>query len=368
MMMTAAETAFAKLDKAVDELSSAIAQSSRTQADGASETLNHASQVSAITLICGLIVSAIVIVVSARMITGPLREAVHIAQDVASGNLRHEVRVDRRDETGQVLAAMADLSHRLNQLLTGVQQAAQEIEGASSEIATGNMDLSIRTEQTAASLQSAVSTVRQLSEQMANNSVATGRATTLATQTASNAREGGSVMQDAVAAMDRVNEQSRRIADIIGVIDGIAFQTNILALNAAVEAARAGEQGRGFAVVAEEVRALAGRSSAASREIRGLIQASVDQAGAGALKVQAAGQIIQGVVAAVEDVATLMADIAQANDQQAQSMSGVSRVLGGMDATTQQNAALVEEAAAATQSLTAQTQGLRQSLSVFQTA
>ena len=368
MMMTSAESSFVKLEKAVDELAATIVASARHQASDASSALVSTLRVGLVALLSAMVVSALVIAWSSRMITRPLREAVSIAQDVAAGNLRPIERVERQDETGQVLSAMDELRGRLSQLLGSVQQAAQQIEGASAEIATGNMDLSTRTEQTAAALQSTAGTVRQLLEQMSSHAQAAAQANDLARHTAEAARQGGQATQEAVVVMEQVSADARRISDIIGVIDGIAFQTNILALNAAVEAARAGEQGRGFAVVAQEVRALAGRSAGAAREIRTLIQSSVAQVGVGAEKVQAAGQIIQEVVGSVERVSALMTEVAHGNADQTQSIARVDSALSDMDTSTQQNAALVEQAAAATNSLKDQAQGLRQSLGVFHTS
>jgi methyl-accepting chemotaxis protein len=368
MMMTSAEAAHGKLEKAVDELSALVVTRSSGQAEEAIQAMARADTLALTVLLCALVVSALVIWLCVRMIKEPLREAVRIAQEVASGDLRQMVDVDRSDETGQVLVAMAGLSARLNALLGGVQQAAMQIDGASAEIAAGNMDLSERTEQTAASLQRTASTVDDLFARMRRSNEAALHANDLARSTSGKARDGGTVMGEAVAAMDRINTQSKRIGEIIAVIDGLSFQTNLLALNAAVEAARAGEQGRGFAVVAQEVRALAARSAAAAKEIRGLIQTSVEQAHAGAEQVQAAGKIIHEVVSAVENVARVMEDITRETSEQASGMAQVSEVITSMDSTTQQNAALVEQAAAATKSLTTQTQGLRNSLAVFQTA
>ncbi len=368
MMMTSAESAFGKLEKAVDALSAEISQRASGQASQAAAKLNGARAVSLATLAAALVISLFVIGACVRLITRPLREAADIARAVAAGDLRQAVHTESRDETGQVLAAMADLCGRLNALLGGVQQAAQQIEGASAELASGNLDLSNRTEQTASSLQGTVATVALLTEQVQRNSEATARANELAGRSAQLARDGGQVMRDVVQAMSQINGQSRRIADIIAVIDGLAFQTNLLALNAAVEAARAGEQGRGFAVVAQEVRGLATRSAGAAKEIRALIETSVEHAGTGTRHVESASRLIGEVVGAVEDVSRLMDEVARANGEQVRGVTEVSGAIARMDAATQQNAALVEQAAAATQALNQQTQGLRTSLAVFQTA
>ena len=246
-----------------------------------------------------------------------------------------------------------------------VRQAADEIETASSEIASANTDLSSRTELAAHSLQQTAQTIEQLASQTADNSHNATEACRLASDAADVARRGGDVVNDVVSSMTRINADAQRIREIIGVIDGIAFQTNILALNAAVEAARAGEQGRGFAVVAQEVRALAGRSASSAREIRTLISASVEQVEAGTHKVNSASEAMTRVVSSVNEVLRLVSEMAQAGSDQARGVAEVNGAVSGMDRDTQQNAAMVEQAAAATLSLQRQAEGLMRSLAVF---
>ena len=263
---------------------------------------------------------------------------------------------------------MQDVAERLRGLMARIQGAAHQIELASGEIAQGNQNLSTRTEQTASELQQTASTMEQLSGQMHDNSQGASRAHQLAAEAATVARQGGGAVKEAVVSMEQIAAQAMRIRDIIGVIDSLSFQTNILALNAAVEAARAGEHGRGFAVVAEEVRALAGRSAASSKEIRGLIGESVEQVGNGAQKAQAAGEIMEEVVRSIENASGLITSIARSSEEQAHGFTSVSKAVNRMDSSTQQNAALVEQAAAATHSLKEQARALMHSLAVFRTA
>jgi methyl-accepting chemotaxis protein len=368
MMMTSSEAEYAKLGKALEALVAGVSQRSNEQATAAAHTMTNAGRVTLGMMLAAVALSAFVTWLAVRLITRPLGEAVRIAKEVASGNLQRHVNEPGRDATGQVLGALDEVTSRLSAMMGDIRSAADQIDHASREIATGNQDLSLRTEQTASALQQTASTVEELAAQMKQNSETATRANHLASEAASVAREGGGVVQDVVTTMAQINTQAQRIREIIGVIDSIAFQTNILSLNAAVEAARAGEQGRGFAVVAQEVRALASRSSDAAKEIRSLIGASVEQANAGSERVQAAGKIMTRIVSSIEEVSLMVAEMARANNEQAEGVAGVNQAVGEMDRNTQQNAALVEEAAAATESLKAQAQGLMSSLAVFRTA
>lgn len=368
MMMTSSENEYAKLSKALDGLVASVTARSNSQAGQVASTMTSAGRVTLVVLLVALALSAAIIWLCVRLITQPLSQAVRIAKDVANGNLMRHDTQPSTDATGQVLGALDEVTLRLNSMMSGIRGAADQIEVASREIASGNQDLSVRTEHTASALQMTASTVEQLATQMQQNSANAGRANQLASEAATVAREGGGVMQDVVTTMGQINAQAQRIRDIIGVIDGIAFQTNILSLNAAVEAARAGEQGRGFAVVAQEVRALASRSSDAAKEIRSLIGASVEQASMGAEKVQAAGQIMTRIVTSIEEVSQMVSEISRANTEQASGVAGVNTAVNEMDRNTQQNAALVEQAAAATESLKQQAQSLMHAISVFRTA
>jgi methyl-accepting chemotaxis protein len=287
---------------------------------------------------------------------------------VAGGNLRRQDVQAGRDATGQVLSALDQVSTQLSQTIAGIRGAADQIDTASKEIAQGNLDLSSRTEQTASALQQTAATMEHLSAAVRDNAATAQQAKQLADGALVQARQGGDAVDDVVRTMATIDEQAKRISEITGVIDGIAFQTNILALNAAVEAARAGEQGRGFAVVAQEVRALAGRSGTAAKEIRALIGTSVQQIGEGSGKVRHAGQTMHTIVGSIERVSTLVTEMSVANTQQASGFGEVNEAVSHMDRATQQNAALVEQAAAAAESLRQQSAGLLRSIQYFKTA
>ncbi|MFT3818636.1 MAG: methyl-accepting chemotaxis protein [Rubrivivax sp.] len=303
----------------------------------------------------------------ARLIVRPLRDAQRVAAAVAEGDLTTVEVAAPSDETGRVLAALRAVSMQLGGVVTDVRTAAGQVDVASAEIAQGNADLSNRTEQQAARLQQTAASVSQLRDGVRLNAENAQRADALAREASQVAEDGGRAVGDVVRTMDELNTQSRRISEIIGVIDGIAFQTNILALNAAVEAARAGEQGRGFAVVASEVRSLAGRSGAAAKEIRSLIGTSVECTEAGTTRVQAAGATMQRIAESIARATTVMGEIAAASRQQAEEITQIDVSVGEMDRSTQQNAALVEQAAAAAGSLQQQSQRLMQLLGRFRT-
>jgi methyl-accepting chemotaxis protein len=367
MLMTSAESEHARLSKTVDALVKSVNDRSREQAAGATASIERSTWVTWAILAAALLTSMAVTWTCVRMIKLPLQQVVVQARRVAQGDLVEAGPVGRNDETGQVLQAMAEVTSRLGTMIRGIQQSANEINSASGEIASGNLNLSSRTEHAASTLQQTAATVEQLSAQMRSNSDSVAQANRLATRAVDVARQGGAVVDEAVASMVQIQAQAHRIRDIIGVIDSLAFQTNILALNAAVEAARAGEQGRGFAVVAQEVRALAASSAGSAKEIRTLIGNAVEQSGAGAEKVQAAGKIMAQVVENIGEVSALVDVIARANVAQAQGVEQVNQAISGMDHDTQQNAALVEQASAATESLRQQSEALMNSLTVFRT-
>ncbi|MDA3825929.1 methyl-accepting chemotaxis protein [Paucibacter sp. O1-1] len=302
---------------------------------------------------------------NSRTITSPISYARTVAQAIAAGDLYRQIRVEGRDEAAELLGSLNSMQDSLRRLVGQVRESTQHIESASVEVAAGNQDLSERTEQAASNLQSTASSMEQLTGGVRQSADAAMTAKQLATSAAEVAQRGGTVVSEVVSTMDRINQSSRRIGDIIGVIDGIAFQTNILALNAAVEAARAGEQGRGFAVVAGEVRSLAQRSAEAAREIKQLIGASVDQVDAGSQLVQDAGKTMGEIVASVQRVSDIIGEIAAGTSDQSQRIGQVNQAVNQLDQMTQQNAALVEQSAAAAESLREQSQRLGAAVSQF---
>jgi methyl-accepting chemotaxis protein len=299
-----------------------------------------------------------------RELGGEPREVTRVANEIAAGNLAQIIAL-RQNDTYSIMAAMKGTVSQLAEIMQGVNRACDTINTAASEIASGNMDLSERTERQASSLQETAAAMEQLTATVAQNAENARQADRLANGASEVAMRGGKVVGNVVTTMTSINESSRRISDIIGVIDGIAFQTNILALNAAVEAARAGEQGRGFAVVAGEVRSLAQRSAEAAKEIKNLIATSVDKVSEGTKLVDEAGKTMDEIVTAVTRVSNVIAEITTASAEQSDGISQVNEAISQMDQTTQQNAALVEQAAAAAESLKGQAQSLAETVSVF---
>ena len=322
-------------------------------------------------LLIGSIAMALLIitpltVVNMRSICQPLSEAQAFAQAIAHGDLTdRQVDVNGKDETAGLLRGLSQMRTALNQMVSQVRDSSANIEQASSEIASGNQDLSARTEQTASNLQQAASSMEQLTGTVKQSADSARQANQLAASAAEVAARGGNVVSQVVTTMHEINASSKKIADIIGVIDGIAFQTNILALNAAVEAARAGEQGRGFAVVASEVRSLAGRSAEAAKEIKGLIGASVDKVEAGSRLVADAGATMTEIVGSVQRVSDIINEITAASAEQSDGIGQINTAVVQLDQMTQQNAALVEESAAAAESLKQQAGSLAKVVSTF---
>ncbi|MBB6133407.1 methyl-accepting chemotaxis protein [Massilia aurea] len=302
-----------------------------------------------------------------RSIVRPIQDAVAVADRVSSGDLSSQFTVTTRDETGQLMAALQKMNDNLLGIVTRVRAGTETIATASAEIAAGNLDLSSRTEQQAGSLEETASSMEELTSTVRQNADNARRANTMASEAASIAGQGGAVIAQVVGTMSEINASSRKIVDITSVIDSIAFQTNILALNAAVEAARAGEQGRGFAVVASEVRNLAHRSAAAAKEIKSLIDDSVQKVEAGTTLVDSAGTTMTNIVQSISLVTGIMSEISHASDEQSAGIEQVNAAITEMDQATQQNAALVEQAAAAAGSMQEQAAHLADVVSVFKT-
>jgi len=346
----------------------------RTEA--ASEAAIAASQqrsrsTNLILAVVGLLAAGVAVCLSwlmQRNIVIELARAAALAHEVAGGNLNLDASSARQDEVGDLMRALGSMTTQLNQSISTVLDSSESIRLASAEIATGNHDLANRTEQTATNLQRAASSTEQLTGTVRQSADAARQANQLAASATEVAVRGGAVVAQVVSTMEEINSSARKISDIIGVIDGIAFQTNILALNAAVEAARAGEQGRGFAVVASEVRSLAGRSAQAAKEIKNLIGVSVDKVDSGTRLVADAGKTMTEIVSSVKRVSDIIGEISAASSEQSDGISQVNTAVTELDQMTQQNAALVEQSAAAAESLREQAQRLAQLVSTFRLA
>ncbi len=300
-----------------------------------------------------------------RSIREPLQQANDLAERISQGDLSSNISTHREDEFGKLLRSLAVMNESLSRMVSQVRHSTDSIAVASAEIATGNNDLAQRTEQTSSNLQSTASSMDTLTGTVQHSADNARQASTLAASASTVAQRGGAVVTQVVQTMQEIDASSKKIADIIGVIDGIAFQTNILALNAAVEAARAGEQGRGFAVVASEVRSLAGRSAEAAREIKGLISTSVSKVESGTQLVTDAGATMGEIMQSVGRVVDVISEITAAANEQSAGIAGVNEAIGNLDQMTQQNAALVEESAAAAESLREQADRMKQAVAVF---
>ena len=367
--------ATAALYPAIDPTADVIDKLAGLQLSGAAAEFAAAQKLYTVVLWSTLAISAAVLAVAAlaglsliRSITGGIDAAVKVAQTVAAGDLGSQVVVDRHDEIGTLLAALQQMNGSLVAIVGDVRQASESIATGSAQIANGNADLSQRTEEQASNLQQTAASMEQLTATVKHNADTARRASELAEGASSVAAQGGQVVGQVVATMDGITDSSRQITEIIGVIDGIAFQTNILALNAAVEAARAGEQGRGFAVVASEVRSLAQRSATAAKEIKVLIGESVGKVENGTRLVADAGRTMGDIVDQVQRVNTLIAEISDASGEQSRGIGQIGDAVAQLDQVTQQNAALVEESAAAAESLRVQADALARTVATFRLA
>jgi len=356
-------------DRAPSELlaqaSQQIVAATQARVEEAEVASRRATFLSLLAMVLGSGAAIVAGVLVSRSIVRPLDRAVEVAKTVAAGDLRARIEVTSNDETGQLLQALKDMNANLKQIVSRVRSGAETIGLASDEIAQGNMDLSSRTEQQAGALEETASSMEELTSTVKQNADNARQANQLAISACDIAAKGGDVVERAVSTMASISESSKQIVDIIDVIDGIAFQTNILALNAAVEAARAGEQGRGFAVVAAEVRNLAQRSATAAKEIKELIGVSVERVEAGSAMVNEAGSTMSEIVASVKRVTDIMGEISAASAEQGAGIEQINIAVTEMDTTTQQNAALVEEAAAAAEALRDQTVALNEVVGVF---
>jgi len=355
--------------KAIDDIVAyVLEQSNKSMANSAADVASNyrAANILLLFIVIFTIISGATITYwLVHSITQPLQLAVNIAQTVASGDLTSRIEVNSKDETGKLLQALKDMNDSLVQIVSEVHTGTSTIATASNQIAAGNMDLSSRTEEQASSLEKTAASMKELTSTVKQNTDNARQANQLAASASDVAIKGGIVVSHVVDTMASINESSKKIVDIIGVIDGIAFQTNILALNAAVEAARAGEQGRGFAVVASEVRNLAQRSAAAAKEIKILIGDSVDKVAAGSKLVGEAGKTMNEVVDSVRRVTEIMTEITTASQEQSAGIEQVNQTIAQMDEVTHKNAGLVEEASAAAESLQDQASNLSHVVSVF---
>ncbi len=353
----------------MQELLQKLVQTQRNDIDAQATQIDSANSTGLVALIAfgvfALGAGAALTIWLARTLTRPIQQAAAVSDRIAALDLSEHIESHDKDETGHLLQSLESMQESLKSLVTEVRHSTDSMKTASVEIATGNSDLSIRTEQTASNLQQTASSMEHLTNTVRQTAESARMANQLAASARSAATRGGEVVSHVVSTMDEINSSSRKIADIIGVIDGIAFQTNILALNAAVEAARAGEQGRGFAVVASEVRSLASRSANAAKEIKALISTSVDKVETGARLVQDAGASMSDIVQSVQQVNDIIGEITAATTEQSDGIGQINTAVTQLDQMTQQNAALVEQSAAAAESMKDQAQRLADKVAAF---
>ncbi len=345
------EPAYEPFIEKADELLQYQVNSAALQYEQASALFERISAITIFAVILAVLVAAAIGWIIVRAVVLPLNEAVRVANAIADGDLTNRIEVHSNDETGRMLDAMRRMSERLQQLIQEVTEASLSVASGASQIAAGNVSLSQRTEEQASSLEETASSMEEMTSTVRQSAENAGQANVLATEARGSAEKGGAVVAKAVEAMSEINRSSKKVADIIGVIDEIAFQTNLLALNAAVEAARAGEQGRGFAVVASEVRNLAQRSASSAKEIKDLIEDSVQKVNQGAELVENSGTTLSEIITRVNKVTDIVAEIAAASEEQSSGIEQVNKAVMQLDELTQQNAALVEEASASSQSM-----------------
>lgn len=362
------EPLFETLHKAIDDTLELQLESSRALRDQSHE-MYQSDRLLVLGLgIAAIVIAAFFVMLLVRSIMSSLHEALALSRKIAGGELGHPVQIRSSDEFGMLLGSLQQMDAKLNEIVGGVRSAADSVGGAAHQLTQGNDDLSQRTQEQAAALEETASSMEEMTATVKQNADNARQANQLAAGARDQAEKGGSVVTRAVDAMEAINASSRKIADIIGVIDEIAFQTNLLALNAAVEAARAGEQGRGFAVVATEVRSLAQRSASAAKQIKELINDSVGKVRAGSDLVEASGKTLQEIMDSVKKVSDIVAEIAAASAEQATGIDQVNNAVTQMDETTQQNAALVEEAAAASKAMQMQAQQLVDGIAFFRSS
>ncbi|HEX7890442.1 MAG TPA: methyl-accepting chemotaxis protein [Ramlibacter sp.] len=366
MLMQSADRQYQSVVKSMEDLILLQKKLAQDDYDAASSASRAAVVLLVSILVAAVAASIAAALLMSRAIVRPLHVAIRSAQRIAKGDLTNDVKVRGKDETGDLLHALSEMTQNLRSLVGEVAGGAHMVADTSAQIAQGNQDLSQRTEEQASTLEETASSMEELTSTVSLNAQNARQASQLAIGASDVARKGGQVVGQVVTTMNGISESSRKISEIIGVIDGIAFQTNILALNAAVEAARAGEQGRGFAVVAAEVRNLAQRSAGAAKEIKTLIGESVNKVDNGAKLVDAAGKTMEEIVGSVKKVSDLIAEIAAASEEQDAGIQQVNTAVTQMDQVVQQNASLVEEAAAATESMKVQAASLLQMVSRFQ--
>ncbi|QPF73434.1 HAMP domain-containing protein [Roseateles sp. DAIF2] len=353
---------YALIDKMVDHQAQAM---SADVAEAKSQSQTAKLKMIAASVLAVLLGAGTALLIT-RSITGPVRQAIELAESVAAGNLTYRVRAVGKDEVGRLIAALQHMVDSLHRIVSEVRQGADTIVNAAHDVAQGNSDLSARTEQQASALQQTAAAMEQLTSAVRLSADNASQANNSARSASGVATQGGEVVGQVIDTMNSISASSKRIVEIIGVIDGIAFQTNILALNAAVEAARAGEQGRGFAVVASEVRSLAQRSAQAAKEIKTLIDDSVDQVGTGSKMVEQAGATMQQVVASIKRVSDVVAEITASSHEQSSGIEQVNTAIVQMDDTTQKNAAMVEQSTASARALQDQARQLTDVVRAFQ--